>query len=61
VKVIGLTLLGLALAFGGYGIWLTATEDVQGGRDAAGAIFVGIAAAAALLGSLALWGNRRRA
>jgi hypothetical protein len=59
--VIGLTLLGLALAFGGYGIWLTATEDVQGGRDAAGAIFLGIAAVVALLGSLALWDFGRRA
>jgi hypothetical protein len=61
VKVIGLTLFGLALALGGYGIWLIATEDFQGGRDAAAAIFLGIAAVAALLGSLALWDFRQRA
>jgi hypothetical protein len=61
VKAIGLALLGVAAVLAGYGIWLIATEDVQGGRDAAGGIFLAAAAIAAFIGSVTLWGGRRRA
>jgi hypothetical protein len=60
VKAIGLTLFGVALALASYGVWLMATEDVQGGRDVAGNIFLAAAAVTALLGSLAIWSLRRR-
>lgn len=59
MKPIALTLFVVAFVLGGYGVWLIATEDLQGGRDAAGSIFLAAAAAAALLGSLATWGARR--
>jgi hypothetical protein len=52
--------VAVALVLAGYGIWLIATEDVQGGRDAAGGIFLAAAAVAALLGSLALRHPARR-
>jgi hypothetical protein len=61
VKAIGLSLFGIAVVLASYGVWLIATEDVQGGRDAAGSIFLAAAAVAALLGSLAIWAIRRRA
>lgn len=60
VKRIGLTLLGVALALASYGIWLIVTEDLQGGRDLAGSIFLAAAAVAALLGSVAIRGASRR-
>jgi hypothetical protein len=60
VKAVGLTLFGIALVLVSYGVWLISTEDVQGGRDAAGGIFLAAAAVAALLGSLAIWAIRRR-
>jgi hypothetical protein len=59
MKLLGIVSLGLALTLGGYGVSLIVTEDVQGGRDAAGAFFLALSAIAALLGSLALWRGRR--
>jgi hypothetical protein len=61
VKTTLLVLFGVALAAAGYGIWLVATEDVQGGRDAAGGILLTAAAIAGGLGWLAPRGGRRRA
>lgn len=61
MKAIGLSLFGLAVVLASYGVWLIATEDVQGGRDAAGIIFLAAAAVAALLGSFAIRAIRRRA
>ena len=60
MKAVGLSLFGIALVLAGYGVWLIATEDVQGGRDAAGGIVLAAAAVAALLGSLAIWAIARR-
>lgn len=51
---VGLALLGFALVAAGWGIYLIATEDVQGGRDAAGAFSLAVAAAAVVLAWLAL-------
>jgi hypothetical protein len=44
VKMIGLALFGSALVLTGYGIWLIATEVVQGARHEAGGIFLAGAA-----------------
>ncbi len=60
MKLLGSALVAVALVLAGYGIWLIATEDDQGGRDAAGGIFLAAAAVAALLGSLALRDPARR-
>jgi hypothetical protein len=61
VKIIALALLGVALVLGAFGIWLIATEDVQGGRDAVAGIALAIAAVAALLGWLTFSIRRGRA
>jgi len=48
--VLALTLVGFALLAAGWGIYLLATEDVQGGRDFAGAVSI---AAGVIAGGLA--------
>lgn len=57
---IAVALLGFALVAAGWGIYLVATEDVQGGRDAAGAFSLAVAVAAAVLAWLAFRVARRR-
>jgi hypothetical protein len=47
-KGLGFLLVVLALILGGFGIWVMATEDVQGGRHEAGAMILGVAVVAAL-------------
>jgi hypothetical protein len=56
----GTLLLILALVLGGYGIWLIGTKDVQGGRDAAGGMWLTAATFAAAVGAFVLWTGRRR-
>jgi hypothetical protein len=60
VKLLALSLFGLALVLAGYGVWLIATEDLQGGRDAAGSLFLAAAVVAALVASAAIRRARRR-
>lgn len=55
MKLIGLALLGAALVLAGYGAWLILTEDLQGGRDLAGSIFLAAAALVGVLGTVAIW------
>ena len=47
-------MLVVALAIGGYGIWLAATPDVQGGRDVAAAIWAAVALALAAVAAAML-------
>jgi MYXO-CTERM domain-containing protein len=54
---IGTVLVAVGLVLGGYGVWLIATRDVQGGRDEAGALIIGAAVLAAVAGAVLL---RRR-
>lgn len=51
---LGVALLGFALLAAGWGIYLIVTEDVQGGRDAAGAFSLATAVVAGGLAWLAL-------
>jgi hypothetical protein len=47
MRWLALAVLVLALLLAGYGVWLLATPDYQGGRDAAATLFL---ASAAVLG-----------
>ena len=58
-RLVGFLLLLAAGALGGYGIWLMATRDVQGGRHEAGALLLAVAFAP-LIASLLILGMRRR-
>jgi hypothetical protein len=57
----GILLIAVAVPLGGYGIWLIASEDLQGGRDAVGAMFLGFAALAAIAAVVVLGGRGRGA
>jgi hypothetical protein len=56
--IAGLLLLTAAVV-GGYGVWVMATRDVQGGRHEAGAFLLAIAFAS-LIASLLVLRMRRR-
>jgi hypothetical protein len=60
-RVAGILLIAIAVTLGSYGAWLIASEDIQGGRDAVGAMFLAVAAFAAIVAAILLVVRRRRA
>jgi hypothetical protein len=56
-----LFLLAAAVAFGSRGVFADSSEDVQGGRDAAGAISVVLAAVAVIVAAFVFGVGRRSA
>jgi hypothetical protein len=55
----GLVLLAASVVLGGYGIWLIATQDVQGGRHEAGALLVAVGLGAAASGAVLFYSRAR--
>jgi hypothetical protein len=55
-----IALIAASVILGGYGIWLIATRDVQGGRHEAGALLIAVALIAATAGAALFFYSRRR-
>jgi len=60
MRWLALTVFLLAVAIAGYGIWLLATPDYQGGRDEAATLFLLVAAPLALASGAVLVRQRMR-
>ena len=55
LMALALIVLALGLLFGGWGIWLLATPDYDGGRRPVGAVFTAFATVMVALGGLGAW------
>ncbi len=59
LRVLGSIAFGLALFSGFYGIWLAATPDRDGGRQAVGLMMTAFAVAMVVIGTGFVWASVR--